>query len=43
MSMVAEAYGIEASFYVIGVAFLGITAVLAMVFRGLSRQNSLSI
>jgi MFS family permease len=39
MGVVAEAYGIEASFYVIGVAFLGITVVVAVMFRGLSRQN----
>jgi MFS family permease len=37
MGVVAEAYGIEASFYVIGVGLLGITVVLAFVFRGLSR------
>jgi sugar phosphate permease len=37
MGLVAEAYGIEASFYVIGVGFLGITVVLAVAFRGLAR------
>jgi MFS family permease len=39
MGVVAEAYGIETSFYVIGVVFLATTVVLALAFRGLSRQN----
>ena len=37
MGVVAEAYGIEASFYVIGAVFLTITAVLAFAFRRMSR------
>ena len=37
MGVVAEAYGIESSFYVIGGLFLVITAVLAFAFRSLSR------
>jgi len=33
MGVVAEVYGIEASFYVIGAAFLGVTLLLALVYR----------
>ena len=37
MGLAAETWGIEASFYVIGVAFLLATAVLALVARHISR------
>jgi MFS family permease len=39
MGVAAEVYGIAASFYVIGGSFLVITAVLAVAFRKLSRDN----
>ena len=39
MGVVAEVYGIEASFYVIGVGFLLVTGALAFAFRGMTRRS----
>ena len=38
MGVVAERYGIEASFYVIGAIFMGVTLLMAVAFRGMTRR-----